>query len=88
MIRLTTGIFVLALLASPAFGDAAKPGFDSLDINRDGAVSLAEFATLFQVDSALAFEHLDRDRDGQLTVAEYGLMTPRLTLVHQQGLPQ
>lgn len=88
MTRLSIGLFVLAFLGGPAFGQAAKPGFDSLDMNKNGTVSLAEFATLFPNDSARAFEHLDRDRDGELTVAEYALMTPRLTLVDRQGLRQ
>ena len=86
MTRLCIGLLVLGLLGGPAFGQTAKPGFGSLDMNRDGAVNLAEFATLFPNDSARAFEHLDRDRDGLLTAAEYALMTPRLALVHQQGL--
>jgi Ca2+-binding EF-hand superfamily protein len=83
MTRFCIGIFVLALIGGPALGEPAKPGFASLDMNEDGTVSLAEFATLFPIDSAQAFEHLDRDRDGRLTDSEYALMTPRLTVAHR-----
>jgi Ca2+-binding EF-hand superfamily protein len=82
MTRFSIGIFVLALLGAPAFGEPT-PGFASLDMNGDGTVNLAEFATLYPIDSALAFEKLDRDGDGRLTADEYALMTPRLTVAHR-----
>ncbi len=83
MTRVTIGLLVLALLGSPAFGQSAKPGFESLDMNRDGAISLAEFATLYPTDSATTFKYLDRDRDGQLSVDEYALMPSRLTVANR-----
>jgi Ca2+-binding EF-hand superfamily protein len=83
MTRFCIGIFVLALLGAPAFGEPATPGFASLDMNEDGTVNLAEFATLYPIDSALAFEMLDRDGDGRLTADEYEQMTPRLTVAHR-----
>jgi hypothetical protein len=52
-------------------------------MNEDGTVNLAEFATLYPIDSALAFEKLDRDGDGRLTADEYARMTPRLTVAHR-----
>jgi hypothetical protein len=83
MTRLSIGLLVLALMGGPALADSAKPGFESLDMNRDGSVSLAEFATLYPTDSATSFEYLDRDRNGELSVDEYALMPTRLTVANR-----
>jgi len=83
MIKVSIAMIVLALWGGPAFGEPAKPGFASVDMNRDGTVSLAEFATLFRTESVKGFEELDRDGDGRLTAEEYAQMSPRLMVAHR-----
>ena len=49
--------------------DAKPPSVRGLDLNGDGALSLAEAAGYAEVVSR--FERADRDRDGKLTPAEF-----------------
>jgi Ca2+-binding EF-hand superfamily protein len=63
---------LLASLGMLAAGSAlaqGKPGFESLDKNGDGKISLNEASTndaLF-----VAFKQLDTDKDGELTREEF-----------------
>jgi len=59
----------LGLLAAGAAFAQGKPGFESLDKNGDGKISLNEASTndaLF-----VAFKQLDTDKDGELTREEF-----------------
>lgn len=71
MNRIVVACIAAGLLSSAAFAEDAKPGFDNVDMNRDGVITLAEFATLFPNRGTMMFRNVDRDGDGRLTMAEY-----------------
>lgn len=60
------------LLALSAYADSKQDAFNLLDVDGDGAVSLAEAAG--NEDLVKRFDRADRDRDGKLSRAEYGAL--------------
>ena len=66
-----------------AFADNAQE-FGSLDLNRDGKVSIAEAAGYGEV--VVRFDRADRNRDGRLTLAEYDRLRPKATAVGGRGV--
>jgi Ca2+-binding EF-hand superfamily protein len=47
-----------------------SPGFDDLDVNRDGAVVFAEFEAFSRAAMKQAFLQMDANSDGKITLAE------------------
>lgn len=76
MTRVPTALFILAFLSGPVLAQSQRPDFDSLDINGDGVVTIAEFATVYPTKGILLFAAVDQDGDGEVTVDEYALLTP------------
>jgi EF hand domain-containing protein len=54
---------------APKAPPTAKGGFDSLDLDKDGKLTLAEAAGY--ADIVTRFDRADRNRDGKLTQAEF-----------------
>lgn len=83
MNRLPAGVLVLALLSGPSLAQPVKPGFDSIDINGDGVITLAEFGTVFPSHGPRLFSIIDRNRDGEITIDEYALLTPPIEVAER-----
>jgi hypothetical protein len=78
MAALTLSVATPALAHDPgAAGKKAHPGFEAIDTNKDGDMSLAELkAALATHPKMLAradekFKHLDANGDGKITKAEF-----------------